>query len=220
MTPVVSRIIVLFLICLSIAAPAPVGAQELDTRTCMWHVRMVSVWEGKARRGTKDVDIYLIAEDGKLASGVATARGFNKSVHFVDPREFKIDGKKISCKAKITLTPDAWVPRDHQPIECSVEWEGELSGKGDLKKQLAGTYKGVVEGKNVEGRLNGGIEPIKTGFEDRVWSVSLNQSTGADDPRAEEIRVSLGVLGDKVVWANVGPWIRAGLGYGGYIGIP
>lgn len=82
--------------------------------------------------------LKLKHKDGQITEAWGEAeRVFNSLKHEVDFSGIKLDGDKISGQASITLLPDGYTPKNHQPIHCVVKLDAQSSGG-----RITGTYSG------------------------------------------------------------------------------
>ncbi|MCY3019346.1 MAG: hypothetical protein NTW87_10015 [Planctomycetota bacterium] len=102
----------------------------------------------------KPLTIYLAMADGKVQHAAGTTFTFNKAVHGVDGSAMKIDGAMLKGGIKVTIKPDAYVPKDKKPIACEIELNATAAGP-----DVQGTYKGKCGDQEVSGGLSGKLEP-------------------------------------------------------------
>ncbi len=203
-------LIALALILVACAAPSAMAAPKAEPGDATWHLGLIGV----LNEGRANLDIYPCFENGRWARALATARDFNTSIHFAEPRDdFALDTGAMTVKGTLDLlvTPDQWVPLDGQPFEGIVTIDGKLKLAGDGSQyNVSGTYTGTLAGKPVKGKLIGGVGATETGWSDASLSVLANQvplEGGIDRPM---VAVSLGVAGDQVHYGAAGISFRHG----------
>jgi len=174
---------------------------------------------GENKKGGKNLDIYPVFENGRMVNALVTARGFNSSIHFLKDADINVDpeAKTISGKMTLLMTPDLWVPADGQSFEISLEIDGELLPKEDGEIGLSGKYVAVrPDGKaiygsenKVEGHLGGAVGLTESGWENSVWQAGMSQEVPRGYLDQDALKLQIGVDGDKVVWAAIGPTAQA-----------
>jgi len=189
---------------------AAAAEAKVDPANATWHIGISELW-GTSKRGGRNLDIYATFEKGKWVRALATARRFNTSIHFVEKADVRFEADTIKGKLKVRITPDRWVPRDGQPIDFQVEIDGKLKPVPGKVTQVTGTYKGLLQGKEVKGSLIGGVGATETGFENSAWSFSLNVVPEMGGTDREQIHISVGKADGKVQWGRVGLVWRRGM---------
>lgn len=93
-----------------------------------------------AIEGGRALDLHLAVSDGACKAGFGLAPKFNRMVHGVDAGGLKVEGDALSGDVKVTLKPDAWVPKSGQPVACvyTVTVTG-AGGAASGSSVLAGT---------------------------------------------------------------------------------
>lgn len=190
-----------------LGAPVIQAAETLGPGDATWNIRLVELWGRNEKDQQRNMDIYATFKGGQWTHAIAAARRFNTSTHFIDAADVTLNGLNVSGKLKITIGPDRWVPADGQPVNATVDFKGALKPGGEPKSPFAltGTYKAMVGGKKVTGRLEGSAEPTQSGFEHGRWSVALNPVRAPDEPGGPMLVVTLGITSNRAGWGHIGP---------------
>ncbi|MFP4054690.1 MAG: prolyl oligopeptidase family serine peptidase [Phycisphaerae bacterium] len=130
-----------------------VGCATPPQRTVLLNLQDAAITSGGERR---DVTLHMVRRGDEWTAAFATARRWNAASHAVAPSQLKWtrDPNEISGRAFVTLLPDAWVPRDHRPRGLNVLIDASADGNA-----IGGTYSGVFEGREIEGKITGRIQP-------------------------------------------------------------
>jgi hypothetical protein len=118
-----------------------------------------------ALEGDKPLRLYLDAGGGAVAAlrgeppraAFATAPAFNKAPHDVDASGLKIEAApgpaqagRIAGQVKVTVNPDAWVPKDGRPVACAYALDAAVKD-GAVAGTFAGTYGALARSGSVRG---------------------------------------------------------------------
>jgi hypothetical protein len=136
----------------------------------------------KAVSDTRDLALFLRAEDGRFAAGVVT--GFNGPVD-VDGSGLTLDGGAVAGRLKVTIGFDGFFPPDGRPLVCEYRLDA-TAAEGSLRGKYDGT---AGPGRRVAGGLTGSLSPPPDmrGY----WVMDLQMENGS----------GTGTLGPKS-WGN------------------
>lgn len=133
----------------------------------------------KAVEGGRTLEIYLDVKDGAPRHTFALAPKFNAVSHEADASGLKLEAGKLSGQLKVTVHPDAWVPKDHKSFTCEYTLDAIVKAP-----EVSGTFKGTFGGKEVSGQLKGALQaraplpaPAKV---ELVLENAVNQGQGKD----------------------------------------
>ncbi len=124
------------------SAQTPPAANSLpDPGNATWHIGLAQFFGTKADTLTKDYNLnfYTVFVDGKFSHALGSARAFNTSLHFVEKADITVAGTNVTGKFTALLTPDQWVPSNHQPVPMDVEIDGTLYNSVDRKRRQGHT---------------------------------------------------------------------------------
>lgn len=207
-------------------AQTPPATNSLpDPGNSTWHIGLANFFGTKEATLTKDynMNFYTVFIDGKFSHALGSARAFNTSLHFVEKADLALSGTNITGTFSVLITPDQWVPLDHQTVKLEAEINGFLFTSVDKKgrpfQQLGGTYKAVMHGSNAgpgpdktyEGNLIGGVGPTETGWDNASLRAVLTPVPDEGEPTAAGLTINLGFADGKVHWGTVGTaWTKEG----------
>jgi hypothetical protein len=194
-------------------ATATAPAVQVDPLNATWHIGLTELWPSGAKPQNRALDIYQVFDNGRPVNALGSARFFNKSMHFVRRADLVMDipGLKLTGTMVVLITPDAWVPRDGQPFELTVDLKGELAQEAG-QWRLRGTYAARrtdgqpmrEDARAVEGKLGGGGGPTETGWDNAVWRVQLTQVRTPGGVDKDTLDITLGIANGKVQWGLIG----------------
>jgi hypothetical protein len=138
----------LALSCLLVVVRIPaVGAETPPTPAdAAWVVSL----QGAAPDPNKPLDLHLAVRGGKIVAAIATARTYNGAIHDVDADALKLDGRRLTGEAAVTVNPDNYTPADGKPVACRFKLDCAADANGP-----AGTYTGTVAGRPRGGAVTG-----------------------------------------------------------------
>jgi hypothetical protein len=208
-----------------VADDAPPTNALPDPGNATWHIGLANMFGTKEATLTRDYNLnfYTVFADGKFSHALGSARAFNTSLHFVEKAEVVLSGTNVTGKFSALITPDQWVPHNHQPVKLDVEIDGFLHPSVDKKGKpillLAGAFKAVMHGSNAgpgpdvnyEGKLIGGVGPSEPGWDNATFSAFLTPVPAVGDPTEAGLKIELGVAGGNVNWGTIGTaWTKNG----------
>ena len=100
------------------------------------------------------MNLFLSTRGGRFIGGFVTTPNFNNSTHEVDVTGLKLTGGKVSGEVKVTIFPDAWIPRDHKGRSARYTIEAKLDDA-----EIIGRYEGQFADAGVGGAVEGQISP-------------------------------------------------------------
>jgi len=119
----------LFVLLFCVCCCVPVRASDIDPADAV-HIATLT---GAAPNQT-DIELHLAVHDGTITHAIAITPRYNKGVHGVDVSKLKIRDGSPQGEVALTLRPDAYMPKDGQP----VRWQFKLAA---AKYRL---YEGAV----------------------------------------------------------------------------
>ena len=128
-----------------------------------WRVALDGFFEpaGKKNGGARrTLPIYVISREGRLLYGLGSAPDWNQATHPTDVSALRYDAAsgKLTGTMQVKLNPDPWIPKDHQPIACSVEVDATLDrAQPTNQTALQGSYRAKLGTEPVQGTVSGYI---------------------------------------------------------------
>ena len=110
----------------------------------------VLVLEG-AVEGDRPLRLYLDA-GGPAVAAFAAAPAFNKAPHDVDASALKVESGQIVGQVRVTINPDAYVPKDGKPVACVYRLQAATKDGS-----VAGTYAGAFGALARSGTVGGTV---------------------------------------------------------------
>ena len=169
-----------------------------------WSIRIHDLWnEGQ------HVDIYPTFVGGGCERAIATSRKFNTSIHVVETCDIQLEGRRFAGRIDILITPDPWMPKDGRPQQLILDIEGRFHSwdNGDFTHQ--GTYSGMHDGREVSGKISGGLAANETGYANSTWTVDLTPVLPPGAQKRSQIQVSVSLREGKVAGGSIGcTWRR------------
>jgi len=161
-------------------------AVKLDPSNGIWSLVLDRAIKGKP------LTILLRSKDGKWKEAICTAFTYNQSIHDIDVSRLKLAGSRVKGAVKVTIKPDAWVPKDKKPISCRLRVEAAAKDGA-----VTGTHKGKCGEAEVSGAVSGKLEAPKG--EMKSGSVQLRLENALTGGRAHLLRaqVSFGLANGK-----------------------
>ncbi|GDY12040.1 hypothetical protein LBMAG53_09180 [Planctomycetota bacterium] len=190
------------------AAEGP-PAKVPDPGQATWHLGM-SGFLGVTPKGvSRNLDIYATFADGRVVNCLGTAPTYNKSIHLPERCDIAVaPNRTVAGSVRIQMTPDPWIPADHQAF--SVDFT--ISGTLDAADRLSGSWSAQRVGDgplgdhpgSATGALVGGASATETGWGDASWTMGMNQITPVGGIDTDVIVLSFGVASGAVRWAGLG----------------
>lgn len=182
-------------------------AAEVSPGDSTWSIRVEDLW-----KTGQHVDVYPMFAAGEWKRAIATSREFNTSIHPVRASNVKLEDGKFAGRIEVLITPDPWKPEDGQPQELVIEIEGQFKATGEVDRPYSheGVYHGTLDGKEVSGKISGGIAETETGYERSNWSVDLTPILPVDSQNRSRIQVSVSVQDGQVISGGIGCTWRLG----------
>jgi len=98
----------------------------------------------------RPLTLHLAARKGTCEAAFATATTFNQMPHDVDASGLKVAGGTLAGLVKVTIIPDAWVPRDGDQIACTYVLNARLQDD-----KISGTFTGKFGTTEARGEVTG-----------------------------------------------------------------
>jgi len=102
----------------------------------------------------KMMNLYLSCRGGRFVGGFAAGPNYNNGTHEVDLSGLKLAGGKVAGEVKVTVFPDAWIPRDHKQQAARYTIQAAFDDA-----DITGSYEGAFAGTPVRGDIEGQITP-------------------------------------------------------------
>lgn len=141
------------------------------------------------------LNVLFTIRSGTVLGGFAVTPHFNNAIHTVDFSGIHLDGDHIDGDLRVTIMPDAWIPRDHKPVQCVYKVDAMLEDG-----EIQGGFRGLFGGAKVNGTVEGSTG-LKPGFS-RVSKVTLKVENGVFGRAFLTMSFEDGVLAGSSVWNN------------------
>lgn len=181
------------LVCLLLPSVTVRAANDADPANGDWTLILEQAINNKA------VHVLLASRDGKWMQAVASSPEFNRGAHTVNFAGLKLKGNELSGQLGVQINPDAWVPRDGNPIPSEFEIAVEVAdGK------LTGTYKGKAGSDAVSGTVSGGVAPPAAALESGTVTMRLENALTGDKPHVCIAEVTFDIQNGEVKRTSFG----------------
>jgi hypothetical protein len=141
------------------------------------------------------LNVLFTVREGKILGGFGVSPHFNNAIHGVDFSAVRLESGRLAGPMRVTITPDAWVPRDHKPVPCGYELDAEI-----VDGELMGRFTGQFGATEVTGSIEGATDP-KPAIK-QVSKMTLKVENGVFGRAFITMHYENGELGESHIWNN------------------
>jgi hypothetical protein len=141
------------------------------------------------------LNVLFTVRAGKVLGGFAVSPHYNNAIHSVDFSGVRLEGQRLTGALAVTIMPDAWIPRDHQPLNCRYGLDARMTDG-----ELLGSFTGEFGTAKVAGSIEGATDP-KPKFE-QITGMTLKVENGVFGRAFLTMKYENGKLVSSNIWNN------------------
>lgn len=174
---------------LLVTAPALFAADPAPTDACLTITLAKTIED-------KPLNVYLATANGKVKAAVA--QGYNIALHTVDASALTVDATTIKGPLKITINPDAWLPKGKKPVSIEADLNLTVTGA-----DLAGTAKIKIADKTTDSDATGKVTPAITTLTAGAFDFVIWGALADGQPHLRDAQVTFSLVDGKPTDAKI-----------------